>query len=156
MQNNLDTSRAKYFDAYAALRAGGGGSNAWQNTPFGKAAALEKMLDNWETQQRLQLKSKWAAMGSTPEQIQSDLDNLQKQKVQERSRRSQALGIDTDEYQRGTSEDKPFDFNKLNPQQRLQVPDGAYFASGRGNRAAVRSNKETDEREEMRCAGEAP
>lgn len=128
MANNLDESRAKYFDAFAAQKkSGAAGSNAWQNTPYGKAQNLEKMLDSWETQQRLQLAAKWKAKGSTPEEVQTDLDNLQKQKETERTRRSNALGISPDEHLSGTSSDKPFDFNKLTPQQRLDVPDGAYY-----------------------------
>lgn len=128
MANNLDASRAKYFDAFAAQKkAGASGSNAWQNTPYGKAQALEKMLDSWESQQRLQLQAKWKAVGSTPDEVKSDLDNLQKSKEAERTRRSKALGIDPDEHLNGTTSDKPFDFNKLTPQQRLDVPDGAYY-----------------------------
>lgn len=127
-QTMIDQARAKYFEAFAAQKkAGAGGSNAWQNTPYGKAQALEKMLDTWENQQRLQLNAKWKAVGSTPEEVQSDLANLQKQKEAERTRRSKALGIDPDEHLNGTTSDKPFDFNKLTPQQRLDVPDGAFY-----------------------------
>jgi hypothetical protein len=128
MQNNIDTSRAKYFDAFAKQKAGGAaGSNAWQATPYGRAQALETMLDNWENREGLRLKSKWAAEGSTPEQVQADLDNLKKQKDQERARRAPLLGIDPDEHLNGTSPEHPFDFNKLSPQQRLDVPDSAYY-----------------------------
>lgn len=127
-EKTMTAARAKYYDSLAAMRANGAtGSNAWQNTPYGKAAALEKMLDNWENQQRLQLQAKWKATGSTPEEIKSDLADIAKKKEAERDRRSKALGINPNEYKKGTSKDESFDMEKLSPQQRAIMPDGAWY-----------------------------
>jgi len=124
----LADAKAKYWESVAAMKKQGGKeSSAWQNTPYGKAAQLETMLDKWSANERLQMQAKWKALGSTPEEIKEDLANLEKKRSSERARRAKALGIDPDEYQKGTAKEHAFDFEKLTPEQRKVVPDGAWY-----------------------------
>lgn len=126
----LTAARTKYYEALAGMKAsgaGGKGSSAWQNTPYGKASQLETMLDKWAANERLQLAAKWKAVGSTPEEVQADLAGLEKRRTAERERRAKALGIDPGEYKKGTSREDAFDFDKATPEQRLQIPDSAWY-----------------------------
>lgn len=124
----ISAARTKYYEALAQMRQSGAtGSNAWQNTPYGKASALETMLDRWENNQRLQLQAKWKATTATPDEIKADLDALAKQKGAERDRRAKALGISPTEYKRGTAREDAFDMEKMTPTQRNVMPDGAWY-----------------------------
>lgn len=124
----ITQARSRYYESLADMKKNGmAGSNAWQNTPYGKASALETMLDRWENNKRLQLQAKWKASGSTPDEVKSDLDQLGKDKQSERERRSQALGISPTEYKKGTAREDAFDMEKLSPSQRNIMPDGAWY-----------------------------
>jgi hypothetical protein len=130
-EDTLSQAHANYYNSLAAMRANGitGGTGAWQNTDYGKAANLETMLDRWENSQRLALKSKWdsATKRGDPVNEEADLADLQKRKESERQRRSQALGIAPDTHLSGQDRQHAFDYDKLSPQQYLHVPDGAWI-----------------------------
>ena len=131
-------ARSQYFSARATqMQLGGSGTNAWQNTPYGKVIQVENEAQKYEKGQQIILQKRWAMNGSTPEQQQQDLDNLQKQTDSYRGRLYKQAGIDPDKAEKlkdmGTSSDKPFQTKGMTLQQfDSQVPMGGWYTDQNG------------------------
>lgn len=132
-------AQAGYLNSRAqAIQLGGGtGSSAWQNTPYGKTIQVENEAQKYEKGQQILLQKRWALNGTSPEQQQSDLDNLQKQVDAYRGRLYKSAGIDPAQganvLKYGTSPDTPFSTKGMTLNQFNEgVPMGAWYTDQNG------------------------
>jgi hypothetical protein len=132
-------ARTKYFNARATgMMSGTGGSNAWQNTPYGKVIQVENEAQKYEKGQQIILQKRWALNGTSPEQQQEDLQNLQKTVDGYRNRLYKSAGVDPDKAAKlrdqGTAPNNPFDTKGMSLDQfHSQVPMGAWYKDQNGN-----------------------
>ena len=125
-------AQSQYLAARAAslqsmTAAGGKGSNAWQNTPYGKVIGVENEAQKFEKGQQIILQKRWALNGATPEQQQQDLDRLNKSVDAYRNRLYTQAGVDPKQADKikdmGTSAQNPFDTKGMSLDQfHAQVP----------------------------------
>lgn len=133
-------AQAAYLNSRAsAIQLGGGtGSGAWQNTNYGKTIQIENEAQKYEKGQQIILQKQWQLNGASPDQQQTDLDNLQKKVDGYRQRLYKSAGIDPSEGQKnlqyGTSQDTPFPTKGMTLDQfNEQVPMGAWFTDQNGD-----------------------
>lgn len=132
-------AQAAYLNSRAqAIQLGGGtGSGAWQNTPYGKTISIENEAQKYEKGQQILLQKRWTLNGTSPDQQQADLDNLQKQTDAYRQRLYKSAGIDPKQganmMKYGTSSDNPFPTKGMTIDQfNEQVPMGAWYLDQNG------------------------
>lgn len=132
-------ARAAYLNSRAqAIQLGGGtGSNAWQNTSYGKVIQVENEAQKYEKGQQIILQKRWALNGASPDQQQADLDNLQKQTDAYRQRLYKSAGVDPKDganiMKYGTSSDNPFPTKGMTLEQfNTQVPLGGWYQDQNG------------------------
>lgn len=133
-------AQGKYLLARAASLTAGGtgkGSNAWQNTDYGKTIQVENEAQKYEKGQQILLAKRWAANGATPEQQQKDIDQLSKNVDSYRQRLYKQIGIDPSKADKlkdmGTSAANPFDTKGMSIDQfHSQVPMGAWYKDQNG------------------------
>lgn len=134
-QSQYLAARAKSLNDMTA--AGGKGSNAWQNTPYGKVIQVENEAQKYEKGQQILLQKRWTLNGSTPEQQQQDLDRLGQNVQSYRDRLYKQSGVDPKQADKikdmGTSADNPFDTKGMSLEQfHAQVPMGGWFKDQNG------------------------
>lgn len=134
------TAQAKYLQARALSIMQGGNANgtrAWQNTDYGKTIQVENEAQKYEKGQQILLQKQWAMNGSSPEQQQKDLDNLNKNVDGYRQRLYKQAGVDPSKAAKlkdmGTTADNPFDTKGMTVDQfHQQVPMGGWYKTDKG------------------------
>jgi hypothetical protein len=140
-EENMEAYRqaqAKFLGARATnIQNGGTGTNAWQNTPYGKTIQVENEAQKYEKGQQIILQKRWALNGTSPDQQQADIDQLQKNVDGYRQRLYKTAGINPDDAQKlkdmGTSPDNAFDTKGMTLQQfNDQVPMSGWYKDQNG------------------------
>jgi len=131
-------AQSNYLNARAnAMRTGGTGSGAYQNTPYWKTMTIEKYVKDEQAKQQTLLAQRWRLNGTSPEQQQQDIDQMQKNVEDYRQRLYKSAGIDPNQGEKlinmGTSRDNPFDTKGMSLDQfNTQVPMGAWYKDQNG------------------------
>lgn len=133
-------AQAKYLSARAdALTSGaGGGSKAWQNTPYGRVLQIEKQVNSEKERATKVLQEQWKQNGvSSPEQQNAQLQALDQKFEARRGQLYKATGVDPQQADKiknmGLSKDNPFDARTMSADQfHSQVPEGAFFINKDG------------------------
>jgi hypothetical protein len=99
---------------------------------------VENEAQKYEKGQQILLQKRWSMNGSTPEQQQQDLDNVQKQVQSYRDRLYKSAGVDPKQANNmkdwGASEDSPYPTKGMSLDQfNSQVPMGAWYTDQHGN-----------------------
>lgn len=120
-----------------AIKLGGTSSSAWQNTPYGRMIQVENEAQKYEKGQQILLQKRWQMNGSTPEQQQKDIDDLQKRTDAYRTKLYQSAGVDPKQggamKNWGTAPETPFETKGMTLDQfNSQVPMGAWFKDQNG------------------------
>lgn len=132
------SAQANYLNARAnSIKLGGTGSGAWQATPYGKVIQVENEAQKYEKGQQILLQKRWSLNGSSPEQQQKDLDDLNTRTTAYRAKLYQSAGINPSDGQKmkdwGTTQDNPFSTKGMTLDQfNQQVPMGAWFTDQNG------------------------
>lgn len=140
--NNMQAYRdaqAKYLSARAdALTSGaGGGSKAWQNTPYGRVLQIEKQVNSEKERATKVLQEQWKQNGTPQDQQNAQLQALDQKYEARRGQLYKATGVDPQQADKiksmGTSKDNPFDARTMSADQfHSQVPEGAFFINKDG------------------------
>jgi hypothetical protein len=146
--NKINDARANYFNARAQQMVNGGtGSNAWQNTPYGRAVQVEQQVSKFGQQRETTLREQWKINGTPKAQQDADLAKLETEKDAMRGKLGQQFGLSGGQVKAiantGTEPPtvkgadgkdapnpnfNPFDVRTMNVEQfRAQVPMGAYY-----------------------------
>jgi len=124
--------------AQAITLGGGTGSGAYQNSPYWKTMKIEDSAQKYQNGQKQILLKQWSLNGTSPDQQQTDLDNLQKNNEAFRQRLYKSAGIDPSDGQKmltyGQS-DNPFPTKGMTLDQfNQQVPMGAWYTDQNGDK----------------------
>ena len=131
-------AQAQYLQARStSIGLGGTGTNAWQNTQYGKTIQVENEAQKYEKGQQIILQKRWQMNGTTPDEQQNDLDRLQTNVEAYRQRLYKQAGVDPNQAEKlktmGTTSDNPFDTKGMTLNQfNSQVPMGAWFTDQNG------------------------
>jgi hypothetical protein len=136
-EEELSKAHAAYFGSRAQQLMTGGGSGAWQNTPYGKVISAEIQAQRFAKAGQIVMMKQWTQNGSTPEQQKADLEKLQKDTDAFRSRLYKSAGIDPDKAEKlknmGSDENNPFDTKGMSIHQfNEQVLMGQWFKDQHG------------------------
>src|SRR5579885_2801621 len=134
----INRARTNYYDAITqSIQSGRGrygtsGSNAWQNTPYGRMLQVEKLANDYQTRQQQILQRRWQLNGTDPAQQEKELHDLQTRVDQFRQRLYKGAGISQTDAQKlqnmGLTADNPFDTTGMTVEQfHAQVPMGAWY-----------------------------
>jgi hypothetical protein len=121
----LAGARANWLNAGAQFRANGG-RDAFSGTPYAKARDLERMLDGEDERMRKMADDRFKANGDT-DAYNKALDNIEGSRKKRREARAANLGINPNDHLNGMDQDHAWDYDKLSPQQRLQIPDSSWY-----------------------------
>lgn len=152
--NKFNDARMRYFDARAKQieASGGTGTNAWQNTPFGRSIAIRRQVEQEATEREKTYREQWKLNGTKEADQQAQLQQLDAWKKSEFAKRGQPFGLSGDQIEQisgmGLQPPKikgpdgkeivnpkfnPFDARSMTPEQfKALVPLNGYYRDSDG------------------------